>query len=147
MKLKQNKHACARYTSNALGKHIHSLLFQTLGWNPKTGTPNSIDQINIKATWPCSSMPLCLLLSAFFLLASAQIWLGSVASYVSVCLHSECLPACLWAPGVDSTGTKALCLHFLISSHPTYLQAQGAHPTTFMLEFHANSWTTCVGFI
>lgn len=123
-------------------------LFQTLGWYPKPGTPNSTDQINIKSTLPLMFFHArrCLLLSAFFLLASGQIWLGSGARYVSICLRSQCLQTWRWASRADFHRNQGAPLSLRVPPAPTPPTFKLLVPVQpdFMLEIQTNSWTACV---
>lgn len=113
--------------------------FQILGWDPSAGAPDSIHQIKIKSNLPLKFFhaPLCLLPSAFFLLAPDQIWLGSVAGDVSIC--SQCPQTWLWVSRAgfhrnqDSPAPNPPTCKLLVPIQPG-----------FTFELHTNSWTACV---
>lgn len=107
----------------------YCVLFQILGWTPNTGTPNSIDQIHIKATSPW--FPQASLLVAVYLLPPG------IRSHLAGIFDSFMFPF-VWVltgykPGFGllgpvSTGTKAICLHFHLLDSPAQ------PPPTFRLQ-------------
>lgn len=132
-----NKYMPVHATQGTFLAGVCTVLFQILGWDPSTGAPDSIDQINIKSNLPLMFFhaPLCLLLSAFFLLASDQIWLGSVASYVSICLGSQCLQTWLWVSraGFHRNQDSSLPLSPRLPLLPTHLPASSWCPPNQIL--------------
>lgn len=127
----------------------YSVLFQILGWNPKTGTPTPLIRLPSKqlplGVLPCPSACCCLHSSPWHPVRSGwDLWLV----YVSICLSSHCLQTWLWASRTDfhrnQNSLPSLSSPHLLLLNPHPHQAPGAYPTDFTLEFHTSSWTACV---